>query len=152
MQPTTPGYDERMTDITTSHQIDIAAPPERVWEALTTPEQISKWFFGVDTESDWRVGSSLIHRGEYQGQRYEDKGEILELNPPKRFVHTHWSPMSGLPDMPENAQRVTWTLEPIDGLTTLTVAEENLPSEQAKATSDKSWPQALESLRELVER
>jgi uncharacterized protein YndB with AHSA1/START domain len=101
-----------MTDITTSHQIDIAAPPERVWEALTTPDQISKWFFGVDTESDWQVGSPLIHRG----------------------------------------QRVTWTLEPIDDLTTLTVAEENLPSDEAKAISDKSWPQALRSLRELVER
>lgn len=152
MLPTTRGYDPGMTDITTSHQIDIAAPPERVWEALTTPDQISKWFFGVDTESDWQVGSPLIHRGEYNGQRYEDKGEILELDPPKRFVHTHWSPMSGLPDTPENGQRVTWTLEPIDDLTTLTVAEENLPSDEAKAISDKSWPQALRSLRELVER
>jgi uncharacterized protein YndB with AHSA1/START domain len=150
--PTTPGYDPEMTDITTSHQIDIAAPPERVWEALTNPSQISKWFFGVDTESDWQVGSTLIHRGEYHGQRYEDKGEILELDPPKRFVHTHWSPMSGLPDTPKNEQRVTWTLEPIDDLTTLTVAEENLPSDEAKAISDKSWPQALRSLRELVER
>jgi uncharacterized protein YndB with AHSA1/START domain len=140
-----------MTDITTSHQIDIAAPPERVWEALTTPDQISKWFFGVDTESDWQVGSTLIHRGEYQGQHYEDKGEILELDAPKRFVHTHWSPMSGLPDTPENQQRVSWTLEPSRSGTTLAVGEENLPSEEAKATSDKSWPLALEGLRGLLE-
>src|SRR6476660_9621111 len=116
----TPGYDAGMTDITTSHSIDIAAPPERVWEALTTSEQISEWFFGVDTDSDWQVGSTLVHRGEYQGRPYEDRGEILELDPPKRFVHTHWSPMSGLPDTRENEQRVTWTLEPVDDLTTLT--------------------------------
>jgi uncharacterized protein YndB with AHSA1/START domain len=141
-----------MTDITTSHHIQIDAPPERVWEALTTPDQISKWFFGVDTESDWTVGSTLVHRGEYQGRAYEDKGEILELDPPRRFVHTHWSPMSGVPDTPEHAQRVSWTLEPSDGGTALTVDEENLPSEQAKAISDQSWPQALDALRSLLER
>ena len=141
-----------MTDMTTSHHIQIDAPPERVWEALTTPDQISKWFFGVDTESDWTVGSTLVHRGEYQGQAYEDKGEILELDPPRRFVHTHWSPMSGLPDTPEHAQRVSWTLEPSDGGTALRVDEENLPSEQAKAISDQSWPQALDALRSFLER
>lgn len=140
-----------MTDITTSHRIQIDAPPERVWEALTTPDQISQWFFGVNTESDWTVGSMLVHRGEYQGRAYQDKGEILELDPPRRFVHTHWSPMSGLPDTPEHAQRVSWTLEPSDGGTALTVDEENLPSEQAKAISDQSWPQALDALRSLLE-
>ena len=140
-----------MTDVTTSHRIQIDAPPERVWEALTTPDQISQWFFGVDTESDWTVGSTVVHRGEYQGRAYEDKGEILELDPPRRFVHTHWSPMSGLPDTPEHAQRVSWTLEPSDGGTALTVDEENLPSEQAKAISDQSWPQALDALRSLLE-
>jgi uncharacterized protein YndB with AHSA1/START domain len=140
-----------MTDITTSHRIHIDAPPERVWEALTTPDQISKWFFGVDTESDWKVGSSLVHRGEYQGTAYADKGEIVELDRPRLFVHTHWSPMSGLPDTPEHYQRVTWSLEPSDGGTALTVDEANLPSEDAKAISDQSWPQALESLRRVVE-
>ena len=140
-----------MTDIHTSHDIEIAAPPERVWEALTTPDQISQWFFGVDTESDWKVGSSIVHRGEYQGRPYEDTGEILELDPPKRFVHTHWSPMSGVPDTPENRQRVTWSLEPTQNGTTLTVDEDNLPSDQAKAISDQSWPQVLKNLRAMFQ-
>lgn len=140
-----------VTDITTSHHIQIDAPPERVWEAITTPAQISKWFFGVDTESDWHVGGTIVHRGEYQGRPYEDKGEILELDPPRRFVHTHWSATSGTPETPEHEQRVSWTLEPSDGGTALTVDEVNLPSEQAKAISDQSWPQALEALRALLE-
>jgi uncharacterized protein YndB with AHSA1/START domain len=140
-----------MTDITTSASERIAASPERVWEALTTPVQIKRWFFGVDTETDWRVGSRLVHRGEYRGEPYEDSGEIVEIDPPRRLIHTHWSPMSGLPDRPEHYQRVTWTLDGTDGTTTLTVAEDNLPSEEAKAISDRSWPQALQNLRELVE-
>ena len=151
MRPTTPGYDVPMTDITTSHRVQIPAPPDRVWEALTTPDQIKRWFFGVDTESDWEVGSSLVHRGEYEGRPYEDKGEIVELDPPHRFVHTHWSPMSGEPDPEDHHQRVTWTLESSGGGTLLTVEEDNLPSEDAKAISDQSWPTALESLRSLFE-
>lgn len=151
MPRTTPGYDRGMTDITTSASERIAVPPERVWKALTTPAEIKRWFFGVDTETDWHVGSRLVHRGEYQGKPYEDSGEIVEIDPPRRLVHTHWSPMSGLPDRPEHYQRVTWTLDGTDGTTTLTVAEDNLPSEEAKAISDRSWPQALQNLRELLE-
>ena len=60
--------------------------------------------------------------------------------------------MSGVPDTPEHAQRVTWSLEPSDGGTTLTVSEDNLPSEEAKAISDTSWPQALDGLRALLGR
>jgi hypothetical protein len=59
--------------------------------------------------------------------------------------------MSSLPDRPENYQRVTWTLDGTDGTTTVTVAEDNLPSEEAKSISDQSWPRALQSLRELLE-
>jgi uncharacterized protein YndB with AHSA1/START domain len=147
----TPGYDGEMTDIKTSASVQIAAPPQRVWEALTIPAQIKRWFFGVDTESDWVVGSRIVHRGAYQGKPYEDSGEIVEIAPPRRLVHTHWSPMSGLPDRPEHYQRVTWTLDGTDGTTTLTVAEDNLPSEQAKSISDQSWPQALQNLRDLLE-
>ena len=61
----------------TSASVMINAPVERVWEALTVPEQIKRWFFGVDTESDWKAGSALVHRGEWKGKPYVDKGEIL---------------------------------------------------------------------------
>ena len=35
----------------------IDAPIERVWRAITTPAELKQWFFGVDTEADWRRGS-----------------------------------------------------------------------------------------------
>jgi uncharacterized protein YndB with AHSA1/START domain len=140
-----------MTDITTTHSIDIDAPATRVWHALTTPDEIERWFFGVRTESDWREGGALVHRGELQGKPYEDKGEIVRIEPPTLLVHTHWSDVSGLPDDPQHYQRVTWSLEEHDGRTTLTVGEDNLPSDDAKRMSDQSWPQALGNLKRLVE-
>ena len=51
-------------DITSEVSITIAASAARVWETLTTPAMIKKWFFGVDTETDWSEGSPIVHRGE----------------------------------------------------------------------------------------
>jgi uncharacterized protein YndB with AHSA1/START domain len=130
----------------------IDAPIERVWNAITTPAEIKRWFFGVDTESDWKVGSQLVHTGQYQGKPYVDKGEILEIESPKRLVHTHWSDISGKPDMPEHYQTVAWDLAERDGGTQLTITEQNLPSSEAARTSEAAWAGALKSLKEMLER
>ena len=139
-----------LTEITSSTRID--APIEGVWKAITTPSEIKQWFFGVETESDWRVGGDLVHRGEYGGKPYIDKGAILEFEPPRRMVHTHWSDVSGKPDTADNYQHVAWDLAERDGGTELTITERNLPSEEAADTSEKAWKTALESLKEVLER
>jgi uncharacterized protein YndB with AHSA1/START domain len=131
--------------------VTINAPIGKVWEALTTPELIKRWFLGVDTETDWRVGGPIVHRGEYQGRPYEDKGEILEIQPPRLLVHSHWSPGSGLPDLPESYQRVSWELSERDDATELTVREANLPSEDAREISEKTWRMVLGNLKSLLE-
>jgi len=140
-----------MGKIETSASVTIRASVQGVWEAITTPELIKRWFFGVDTETDWRPGSPIVHRGEWQGKPYEDKGEIVKIEPPRLLVHTHWSPMSGTPDDPEHYQEVTWSLAEQDSSTELTVSERNLPSDEAKAASDQSWPLVLGHLKELLE-
>jgi uncharacterized protein YndB with AHSA1/START domain len=139
------------SEISTQASITIEAPTDQVWKALTTPALIKRWFFGVDTETDWQVGSPIVHRGEYRGRPYEDIGTIERLEPGRVLVHTHWSPSSGLPDRPENHQEVTWALSGSDGLTELTVTERNLPSEDAKDVSDQAWAAALSGLKQLLE-
>jgi uncharacterized protein YndB with AHSA1/START domain len=139
-------------DLRTEESITIGAPIARVWEALTTPELIKQWFFGVDTETDWKRGSPIVHRGQYQGRPYEDRGEILKIEPPRLLVHSHWSPVSGLPEAPENYERVSWELSERDDGTELTIRESNLASEEAKATSEQTWRLVLENLKQLLER
>lgn len=139
------------TTLNLKHSVTIEAPPTKVWEALTTPDLIKQWFFGVDTETDWKEGSPIVHRGEWQGKPYEDKGVIVTFEPERALVHTHWSPASGLPDSEENYQRVAWTLSGDDGKTELTVTETNLPSEEAKSTSESSWEMVLGKLKTLLE-
>ncbi len=140
-----------MIDLGTTTSVTIRVPIEEVWKAITTPDLIKRWFFGVDTETDWQVGSALVHRGEWQGKPYEDTGTILRSEPPTTLVHSHWSPASGLPDRPEHYQEVTWSLSDRDGDTILTVAETNLPSQEAKAISERSWKAALTNLKEQLE-
>jgi len=139
-----------VNEISSSTHID--APIEAVWAAITTPSQIKQWFFGVDTKSDWKVGSRLVHTGEYQGKPYVDKGEIIEFEPPRRLAHTHWRDVSGTPDDAEHYQVVVWELAETDGGTDLTITERNLPSEDAAATSEQAWKAALGSLKALLER
>jgi uncharacterized protein YndB with AHSA1/START domain len=140
------------TTVSATSSITINAPASKVWDAITTPAMIKQWFFGVDTETDWKEGSPIVHRGEWQGKPYEDKGTILTVEPHKRLVHSHWSPMSGLPDSPENYERITYTLTERDGKTELKLSETNLPSEDAKTLSLQIWERVLESLKQLVEK
>jgi uncharacterized protein YndB with AHSA1/START domain len=141
-----------VNDLGTTTSITIDAPIEHVWEAMTNPEVIKQWFFGVETETDWKVGSPLVHKGEWQGKPYEDKGVILRIEPPRRLVHTHWSDSSGKPDTPENYEEITWALSEREGGTELTITERNLPSEEAKAVSEQSWQAVLSNLKALLER
>jgi uncharacterized protein YndB with AHSA1/START domain len=139
------------TDKITSSVL-IEAPIERVWAAITTPSQIKRWFLGVDTESDWKVGSPIVHRGEYQGKPYVDRGEILRFEPPRVLEHSHWSEGSGKPDSPEHYQIVTWELSGQGSDTELRLTERNLPSEEAAQISERTWAMVLGNLKELLER
>jgi uncharacterized protein YndB with AHSA1/START domain len=135
---------------TTTVRLD--APIQKVWDALTKPELIKQWFFGVDTKTDWKEGSPITHKGEWQGKTYEDKGKILKVTRPALLAVTHWSSMSGKPDRPENYERVTYELVDRGRSTDLTITEENLASEEAKAMSSKTWKGALDGLKKLVEK
>src|SRR3712207_7239681 len=55
----------------------------------------------------WRPGSPITWSGEWQGHAFEDKGEVLEVEPPHRLVVTHFSPMSGQQDVPEKDRKST---------------------------------------------
>ena len=112
--------------------ISINAPAGKVWDAITKPALRKKWFFGVDTKTDWKEGSAIVHKGEFKGKPYEDKGVIKTVEPGKRLVHTHWSSMSGRPDKPENYDPVTYTLKERNGATEVMIAEDNIANDKQK--------------------
>ena len=130
----------------------IHAPVDRVWEALIDPKQIKQYMFGTTAASDWKVGSPITFKGEWEGRPYEDKGKILELVPGKRLRYSHFSPSSGQPDRPENYHTVTIDLRGDGPQTHVTLSQDNNATEEAKQHSEKNWSMMLASLKKLLEQ
>ncbi len=139
------------TNLVAEASTTIQAPASRVWEALTDPQLIKQYFFGSDIVTDWKVGSPIFYRGEWQGRKYEDKGKIVAVEPGKRLVATHWSPLAGVPDVPENYHTVTYLLSEQDGDTDVTILQDNNASEEEKMHSEQNWQMVLNGLKSLVE-
>lgn len=115
-------------------EIDIEASPREVWDALTDPDRVGQYMFGTRLSTDWEVGSPITWSGEWQGNTYEDKGEILEFLPEARLSYSHYSPLSGASDVPENYHTVVIELSPHDKGTTGALAQDNNDTEEARAT------------------
>ncbi len=140
-----------MAGLVATAEIDIKAPPERVWEALVDPGQIKKYMFGSDVVSDWEPGSTIVWKGEYEGKKYEDKGEIIAVEENRQLKVTHFSPMSGQPDEPGNYHTLTYNLRKRDGGTHVTLTQDNNASEDEVKHSTRNWQTMLDGLRDHVE-
>ena len=131
--------------------INIDAPGERVWEALVNPDAIQQYMFGTHVVSDWREGSPILWKGEWHGKPYEDKGVILKLKPGHILQYSHFSPLSGQPDKPENYHSVTIEITANGSRTQVSLAQDNNANEEERNHSQKNWEMMLASLKKYVE-
>ena len=138
-------------NLTATKSIVIAATPQRVWEALTDPAQVKQYMWGSEVVSDWQQGSPLVYRGVWEGKPFEDKGTILEIDPPRLLRTNYVSPLSGKPDVPENYAEVTYTLREVSDGTELTVTQSNIVDEKARDHSEANWGMVLEGIRKVIE-
>jgi uncharacterized protein YndB with AHSA1/START domain len=141
----------RMANHVATATVEIDASPARVWTALTDPAEIEKYMFGSHVVTDWRPGSSIVWEGEYEGKRYEDKGEIVEIKPARRLKLTHFSPLSGQEDVPENYHTLTYELEAAGPMTRVALSQDNNPTAEAAEHSKANWEKMLSGLKEVVE-
>jgi uncharacterized protein YndB with AHSA1/START domain len=131
--------------------IKISAPVSKVWDALVNPEVIRQYMFGTTVVSDWKKGSPIVWKGVWKGKAYEDKGTILELTAERLLSYTHYSPLSGLPDAPDSYHSVTIKLSRSGEGTTLSLSQDNNPTEAARGHSQKNWEAMLDGLKRLLE-
>jgi uncharacterized protein YndB with AHSA1/START domain len=133
-------------------EIRINATTERVWNALVTPEAIKQYMFGTNVVSEWEEGSSITWKGEWQGRPYEDKGVILKFQPRRTIQYSHFSPLSGLPDKPENYHTVTIDLSAEGSQTHVSLTQDNNATEEARAHSEKNWGMMLAAMKKFLEQ
>jgi uncharacterized protein YndB with AHSA1/START domain len=131
--------------------VTINAPRADVWKALVTPAAIKQYMFGTNVVSDWKPRSPITWKGEWQGESYEDKGVILRVEPDRVLQYTHFSPLSGVADVPENYHTVTVELTAEGAGTRVVLSQDNNATEQAREHSQKNWEMALAGLKRLVE-
>jgi len=140
-----------MTGHVATAQTDVAAPPARVWAALTDPEQIAVYMHGSKVTTTWEVGAAITWDGEYEGRAYQDKGEVLTYDEPRTLSVTHYSPMMGQPDEPENYHTLVYTLTANDDGTHLELTQDGNESEEQAEQFSQNWQQMLDGLKAHVE-
>jgi uncharacterized protein YndB with AHSA1/START domain/DNA-binding transcriptional ArsR family regulator len=132
---------------TTVFEVFIKTTPERLWEAITDPQQRRKYSFGVETRSDWTPGSE--YTAGIPGVVDIAAGRNIEVDPPRLLVQTFdalWSEEVKA----QGTTRVTWEIEPVGTSCRLTVTHDQLPPD-ANAELYGGWPMILSGLKTLLE-
>jgi uncharacterized protein YndB with AHSA1/START domain len=129
----------------------VRAPINEVWDALVSPEKIRRYMFGAAVASTFKVGSPITWKGEWKGQRYEDKGTILRVEPGHLLSYSHFSPLGGKADVPENYHRVTIELSEQAGGTHVALTQDNNSDENARRHSAENWGAMLAGLKNELE-
>lgn len=130
--------------VSIQREITIAASPETVWEFLVDPDKAMLWM-GQRVVFDPRPG------GLYQVDVIPNntaRGEFLELEPPRRLVHTWgWDPGEDGPNpVPPGSTTIEIELIPEGDGTRLRFAHRDLPSTDAAQSHGHGWDHYLERL------
>ena len=127
----------------------IRTTPEKLWSALTDPEFMKRYWFGMHCESRWTPGASwkMVSSG---GEIFDD-GEIVEAEPPRRLVirwQNQWKPELKA----EGASLCTMELEPTEGAVKLSITH-TIERESSKfiAAVSGGWPKIMSNLKSLLE-
>lgn len=155
----------RATSITTDQdavvsEIQISAPPERVFRALTDPGELKRWFnSGECPVKFWKMDARLGGRYRYATEKgtvvvnhvseFECGGEITEYDPPRALAYT-W--IANWHDDKASRTIVRWELTPNAGGTQVKVTHSGLSNEPvARKDYSGGWPGVVESLKKWVE-
>jgi len=127
----------------------IRTTPEKLWSALTDPEFMQQYWFGMHCESEWTAGSpwKLVAS---DGQVF-DAGEIVEADPPRRLV-IRWQHQNKPELKAEGPSLCTMVLEQNGSAVKLSITHtvERESSKLIEAVSG-GWPKVISNLKSLLE-
>jgi uncharacterized protein YndB with AHSA1/START domain len=144
-----------MTDTalaTQVYRVFIKATPEQIWDAITKPEFIAKYFHGAHVDSTFEAGATYKSYSPDRSQLWVD-AEIYESDPPRKLQHS-WRSLYEVEAADEPPSRVTWEIEPSDaGTSLLTVTHDQLEAspKTAVSVSGAGWMLVISGLKTLLE-
>ena len=123
----------------------IKTTPEKVWEALTTPEFTKQYWISFNV-SDWKTGADWKHVSGEDGSTLI-VGKVIEATPPKRLVLS-WAAPADLAD----ESQVSFDIAVFGDMVRLDVVHTKFNAGSGMAKGVKSgWPRVLSSLKSLLE-
>jgi uncharacterized protein YndB with AHSA1/START domain len=140
-----------MAGLVATAGVEVDADADRVWRTLTDPDLVAKYMMGSRVESDYRPGSQITWSGEWEGKPYQDKGEVLQAEPGRLLEVTHYSPLGGDDDVPENYHRVRYELSPSGSGTSVRLTQDGCASPEQVEQFSQTWQGMLEGLKKVAE-
>lgn len=142
-------------------EVQIAAPPERIFQALTSSDLLMRWWNGSDGpcrvklwEFEARVGGRWRCAVEDPSQKMllsgegEITGEIVEFDPPRTLAYT-W--LASFHSKPEVVTLVRWNLVPNQGGTLVKMTHSGLMALPEGAGYAEGWPGVVRCLKSFAE-
>jgi uncharacterized protein YndB with AHSA1/START domain len=131
--------------------INIKAPIQKVWDAITKPELVKKWQFGSDLITDWKVGSDIRFSTEWEGKIFEQWGKVLEVKPNNLIRYSLFAPRPDLEDKPENYFIMSYVLTDENSHIKLEIIQEDNRSGAVQEAPQGEENPLLASLKNLAE-
>jgi uncharacterized protein YndB with AHSA1/START domain len=141
-----------------SKSVDLAAPPERVWRALTNHEEFGAWF-RVRLDGPFAAGQASTGHITYPGYEHVRWEAVVERMEPPRLFSFRWHPYAVDPEVDYSLEPTTlveFRLEPAGGGTRLTVTESGFdalpPSRRAEALrmNEGGWDEQMRNVAAYV--
>jgi len=135
-------------------ELYIAAPPERIFQALVEPQQVLQWwgqagiYRSTQFEADLRPGGKWRSAGDGgDGGQFTVVGEYLEVDSPRLLVYSWVASWTGAVKT-----TVRWELEPTNNGTLVRIRHSGLAAHPEVAQSYRGWPRMLGWLQVFMEK
>ena len=128
----------------------------KVWKAITDPDLVKQWQYGSQLFTDWKVGSDIVFRTEWEGQIFEQHGKILEIQENEYVIYDLFAPRPGLEDKPENYFIMKYILKARGNETELEIIQDDNRNIEGQDDSTQETEEAensvLNELKKVAEK
>jgi len=130
------------------YTVYIAAPAERVWNALVDGD-VTRQYWGHENRSDWKPGSRWEHVRVGPGGEVDVAGKVIEIDPPRKLVTSWFFPA----DEGDEAKtsHVTYEVTAVGEESRLVVTHSDLHDAEMRSAVSSGWPLVLSSLKSFLE-
>jgi uncharacterized protein YndB with AHSA1/START domain len=140
--------ESQMTSVQHVYEILIRTTPEKLWQAMTDGSLTEQYYYQTRVESTWTPGAAINYY--YADGGVAATGEVLQHEPPQRLVMTFKPMWYG--DDAGYVTRMTWQIEPMDGVCKLVVTTDDLqPNTAQMADFASGMAVILSGLKTLME-